>query len=48
MGKQKQSKNKLYRGLSGTEIKYLKDSIKYGHLADENGITKKQEYKYSK
>ena len=48
MGKQKQNKNKLFRGLGGTDIKYLKDSIKHGHLEDGTGSTKKQQHKYSK
>ena len=47
MGKQKQSKDRMFKGLNGTEIKYLKDSIKYGHLSDA-GSTSKQSYKYKK
>ena len=45
MGKQKQNKNKLFRGLGGTDIKYLKDSIKHGHLEDGTGSSK-QQHKY--
>ena len=47
MSKQKKNKNKLYVGMSGTEVRYLEQSIKYGHLEDGTGSSKKkQDYKY--
>jgi len=36
-----------FKGLAGWEIKYLKQSIKFGHL-DAGTTSTKQQYKYNK
>ena len=46
MGKTIKKTAKEFKGMSGTDIAYLKKSIAYGHL--EGTPTKKQQLKYSK
>ena len=49
MGKQKHNYkgSKEFKGLKGWEIKYLKDSIRYGHLDSNNtGIKPKRRAQY--
>ena len=50
MGKTIKKVREEFKGLSGTDIKYLKDSIKYGHLdANSKGSSNsKQSKRYAK
>ena len=45
--KRKQDKRgKEFSGLAGWEVKYLKDSLKYGHLDANTNSTNKQSRRY--
>jgi len=46
MGKTIKKVSKEFKGMNGTQINYLKQSIKYGHLEDGTGSSKKQQHKY--